>query len=96
MDKNNKKTLWETKGRSFLGDLILGKVGEKVIMSHLKGYRNVQDVVDISNTKRGIDDDIDMEIHYVDGHTTTVEVKTDTMAHRTGNISFEEYSHKNP
>lgn len=92
-----KKSLWESKGhRSFLSDLEKGKFGEKVVISYLESRKNVNKVTDISNTKRGIDDDIDCEIEYADGHTKTIEIKTDLMAHKTGNIVFEEFSHKNP
>ena len=99
MTKENnkaKKSLWETTNRSFLGDLNFGKMGEERIARHLKSYSNVTEVRDISNSKRGIADDIDFEVVYVDGHISTLEVKTDSMAHRTGNIAYEEFSHKNP
>lgn len=91
-----KKTLWETTNRNFLGDLDYGKKGEERVKRHLQGYRNIAEVRDISNTKKGIDDDIDLELVYTDGHTSTLEIKTDSMAHRTGNIAYEEFSHKNP
>lgn len=91
-----KKTLWETTGRSFLGDLQFGKIGEQMIIAKLQSYKSVVEVRDISSTKRGIDDDIDLEVVYADGHTSTIEIKTDTMADRTGNIAYEEFSHKNP
>lgn len=96
MMKNRNPTLWETQSRNFLGDLDFGKEGEKKIKAKLESYRSVVKVRDISNSKRGITDDIDFEVVYADGHTSTVEVKTDTMAHRTGNIAYEEFSHKNP
>ena len=59
-------------------------------------YVDVDDVRDISNSNRGIKDDIDFEIVYRDGHTSTAELKSDMQAHRTGNIAYEELSHKNP
>lgn len=91
-----RKTLWETQNRSFSKDLSLGKIGEQIVINHLKSYRNIEDVRDISNSKRGIDEDVDLELVYKDGHISTLEIKTDTMAHRTGNIAYEELSHKNP
>ncbi len=91
-----KKTLWETSNRTFLGDLEFGAIGEQRVIAKLKSYKGVSEVRDISKTQKGIKDDIDVEIVYSDGHTSTVEIKTDTMAHRTGNIAYEEFSHKNP
>lgn len=96
MTKKNAKTQWETEGRSFLDDLERGKRGEEAIIRHLKSFRNVVEVIDISKTKRGIADDVDLEVVYADGHHCTVEVKTDGKAYRTGNIAYEELSHKNP
>lgn len=90
-------TLWEKKGgRNFRKDLTTGKAGEEILRARILGFKNIVSVDDISNSKRGIDDDIDFEILYADGHTRTVEIKTDLMAHRTGNIAYEEYSHRNP
>lgn len=94
---SNKKTLWEKKGgRTFHGDLDTGKYGEKVLAARMNSFPSVAAVMDISDSKRGIADDIDFEILYKDGHTSTVEIKTDLMAHKTGNFAYEEYSHKNP
>lgn len=89
-------TLWESMNRSFLSDLERGKFGEKVLFEYLQSRNNIKAVVDISNTEIGIKDDIDFEIEYKDGHKKTVEIKTDLMAHRTGNIVYEEFSHRNP
>lgn len=96
MVNDMKKTLWETTSRNFLGDLEFGKIGEKRVIAKLKSYRNVVEINDISDSKRGIEDDIDLEVLYADGHKSTIEIKTDTMAHKTGNIAYEEFSHKNP
>lgn len=60
--KAKERTLWETQGRSFVRDLDYGKKGEERIARHLRKYKSVVDVRDISNTRRGIDDDIDFEI----------------------------------
>ena len=97
-EKNDmrKRTAWETENRSFLSDLELGKKGEKRIISFLEKHKNVEKVVDISDTEIGKRDDIDLEVHYTDGHISTVEIKTDTKAHITGNIAYEERSHRNP
>lgn len=94
--KAKERTLWETQGRRFVRDLDYGKEGEERIARHLRKYKSVVDVRDISNTRRGIDDDIDFEIVYADGHVSTAEIKTDTMAHRTGNLAYEKFSHRNP
>lgn len=84
---SNKKTLWEKKGgRTFHGDLDTGKYGEKVLAARMNSFPSVTAVRDISDSKRGIADDIDFEILYKDGHTSTVEIKTDLMAHKTGNL----------
>lgn len=94
---SNEDTLWEKRGgRNFRKDLKTGKDGEEIIRKRLLAFPSVIDVRDISNSKRVIDDDIDFEIVYKDGHTSTVEIKTDLMAHSTGNFAYEEYSHRNP
>lgn len=94
---SNEDTLWKKRGgRNFCKDLKTGKDGEEIIRKRLLAFPSVIDVRDISNSKRGIDDDIDFEIVYKDGHTSTVEIKTDLMAHNTGNFAYEEYSHRNP
>ena len=92
----NTKTKWEGQNRSFKGDLRFGKLCEDVIRRFLMHYVDVDDVRDISNSNRGIKDDIDFEIVYRDGHTSTAELKSDMQAHKTGNIAYEELSHKNP
>lgn len=94
---SNEDTLWEkTGGRTFRSDLNTGKDGEKVIAARLNAFPSVVEVRDISNSKKGIADDIDFEILYKDGHVSTVEIKTDLMAHKTGNFAYEEFSHRNP
>lgn len=68
---SNKKTLWEKKGgRTFHGDLDTGKYGEKVLAARMNSFPSVAAVMDISDSKRGIVDDIDFEILYKDGHTS--------------------------
>lgn len=91
-----KNTLWQASGRNFLRDKNLGRLGEIRIKNHMSSYSNVTEVRDISSSRRGIDDDIDFEIVYTDGHISTLEVKTDLMAHMTGNMVYEELSNKNP
>ena len=72
----NTKTKWEGQNRSFKGDLRFGKLCEDVIRRFLMHYVDVDDVRDISNSNRGIKDDIDFEIVYRDGHTSTAELKS--------------------
>lgn len=91
-----KKTLWQASRRNFLRDRNIGHAGEVRIKNHMAHYRNVTEVRDISTSKRGIADDIDFEIVYDDGHVSTLEVKTDLMAHETGNLVYEELSNNNP
>lgn len=94
---SGEETLWEKRGnRNFQKDLEFGKKGEGLMRKRILGFKNIVDVRDISNSRKGIDDDIDFELLYADGHTSTVEIKTDLMAHKTGNFAYEEYSHKNP
>lgn len=67
---SSEDTLWEKRGgRNFCKDLKTGKDGEEIIRKRLLAFPSVIDVRDISNSKRGIDDDIDFEIVYKDGHT---------------------------
>ena len=92
---NTKYSAWAKENRSFKTDLEAGKNGENTIYKYLKNLPDTKDVEDISNTPRGIEDDIDFEV-MSETETYTVELKTDLKAGRTGNLPFEKYSHGNP
>lgn len=85
------QTLWQTQNRDFKGDNKIGKRGEKKIADYIRSLTKTIKVTDLSNDKAAQKDDIDMEVESTVGKYT-VEVKTDTMAHVTGNLPFEETS----
>lgn len=78
----------------FVKDLKIGEIGEKVVLQYLEKEKHIIQVVDVRDDKKFQVDDIDFLV-YTDKHVIfPIEVKSDTMAHRTGNIAYEVYSNK--
>ena len=65
-----------------------GKFGEKIF---LEDYKNL-DIIDVSEDSTYQNVDVDFIVPYKDRHIK-VDVKVDTMAHKTGNLVFEVISH---
>lgn len=65
-----------------------GKLGEKVFLNN---YSNL-DIEDVREQRFYQDRDIDFVIHYKN-RDIMVEVKTDTMAYKTGNLIYEVVAH---
>lgn len=77
---------------SFTDGLETGKIGERVVRSLLESSAKVKSIIDCSGDKYFQDKDIDFMAEMADGTVLKYEVKTDTMAHETGNIVWEETS----
>lgn len=77
---------------SFADDLEVGKIGERLVRSLLESSAKVKNIIDCSNDKYFQDKDIDIMAEMNDGSVIKYEVKTDTKAHETGNIVWEETS----
>lgn len=74
---------------SFAEDLSFGREGEVIVRNLLESSGNLEQVIDCSNDKYFQEKDIDLLGIATDGHIAKYEVKTDRMAHETGNIAFE-------
>lgn len=74
---------------SFAEDLSFGREGEVIVRNLLESSGNFDNVIDCSNDKYFQEKDIDLLALAMDGHIAKYEVKTDRMAHETGNIAFE-------
>ena len=74
---------------SFAEDLSFGREGEVIVRNLLESSGNFDYVIDCSNDKYFQDKDIDLLALATDGHIAKYEVKTDRIAHETGNIAFE-------
>lgn len=74
---------------SFAEDLSFGREGEVIVRNLLESSGNFDYVIDCSNDKYFQERDIDLLALAMDGHIAKYEVKTDRMAHETGNIAFE-------
>lgn len=80
----------------FLSDIDFGEVGEMVTWNILTKLQNVSNIMDVRSDKRSQDDDIDFIVQYTNKQVYKIEVKTDRMAHETGNIIYELTSNGNP
>ena len=78
----------------FLIDLKTGEIGESVVMKFLQNESNVEDVIDVRNDKVFQKYDVDFLVYTDRSIIVPIEVKSDTMAHRTGNIAYEVLSNK--
>lgn len=80
---------------SFADDLETGKEGERIVRSLLEASAKVEGIIDCSSDKYFQAKDIDLMAELTDGRVIKYEVKTDTMAHETGNIVWEQTSSGN-
>lgn len=78
----------------FLIDLKTGEIGESAVLKFLQNESNVEDVIDVRNDKVFQKYDIDFLVYTDRSIIVPIEVKSDTMAHRTGNIAYEVLSNK--
>lgn len=74
---------------SFSEDLEFGKQGEAIARTILESSTKVKAIIDCSDDKFFQNQDIDYLVERTDGRVLKCEVKTDRMAHRTGNIAWE-------
>lgn len=75
----------------FNKDLNRGKVGEDVVKEYLNSLEWVEDVEDVREEIKYQKEDID----FVVKTSYNIEVKTDSLAHKTGNLAYEYISNKN-
>lgn len=74
----------------FLQDLKIGNIGEQAVFDYLKNQKNTLALVDVRDVQFFREADVDF-IQVIDNqlYPRLIEVKTDTMAHITGNIPYE-------
>lgn len=73
----------------FEQDIKTGKIGEKLAREILEKSSNTVSVIDCSDDKFFQALDIDYLVETKSGRVIKYEVKTDTQAHRTGNMVWE-------
>ena len=78
----------------FQQDLRTGSIGEDVIFNFLKSNTNTKSVIDVRHDTLFQELDVDFIQETHDNQIRKIEVKTDTMAHNTGNLAYEHTSNK--
>ena len=78
----------------FQQDLRTGSIGEDVIFNFLKSNTNTKSVIDVRHDTLFQELDVDFIQETHDNQIRKLEVKTDTMAHNTGNLAYEHTSNK--
>lgn len=73
----------------FYQDIERGSKGEDICFKLFRKMNNVVSVNDLRKDPEYQQKDIDFSVQYSDGSTRTLEVKTDYMAERTGNMVYE-------
>lgn len=75
-------------------DLKVGEIGEEIALEFFQNNKGIYKVEDVRDSEFWRDKDVDFIITTIEGIIFTIEVKSDTMAHRTGNIVYEHTSNK--
>lgn len=78
----------------FQQDLKTGNIGEEIILEFLKENKATKSVLDVRNDKFFQDIDTDFIQETLQNEIYKIEVKTDTLAHKTGNLAYEHTSNK--
>lgn len=78
----------------FLKDLDTGKIGEDIVFNFLKTNKTTKNIVDVRFDKFFQSLDVDFIQETNNNEVRKIEVKTDTMAHKTGNLAYEHISNK--
>lgn len=71
-----------------------GERGELVVWNLFIKSKGIRSVVDVRDDMRFREEDVDFLIEDAERQFTKIEVKTDSMAHRTGNFAYEVESSK--
>ena len=79
---------------NFKRDLKTGERGEAIVIDYLESLDSVARVEDVRDDVIFREFDVDFVIETTKGKYIPIEVKTDTQAHRTGNIAYEVHSSK--
>ena len=78
----------------FRADNQFGGLGENIICDYLKNLSSTKGLVDVSRDEWFQQFDIDFLQIDIQGNINKIEVKTDRIADRTGNMVYEVYSDK--
>lgn len=73
----------------FVFDLTNGAIGENIVRDWLENNKSIKQVISLRKDKRCQEADIDFAIEDINQQWHTIEIKTDFMAHSTGNMIFE-------
>ena len=77
---------------SFHSDINIGQKGENIIYDYLMNHPSTDNVINVSNDKWFQQFDIDFVQINGSGDVNKIEVKTDRLAHKTGNMVYEIWS----
>ena len=77
---------------SFNSDIQIGNKGENIIYNYLLNHPSTDNLIDVSNDKWFQQFDIDFIQIDGGGDVNKIEVKTDRLADKTGNMVYEIYS----
>lgn len=80
---------------NFMKDIDTGEIGELATFRYLNTLSIIKAVQDVRNIKAYQELDVDYVAVTQKNRLILVEVKSDRLAHRTGNIAYEVYSSKN-
>lgn len=78
----------------FQQDLRTGSIGEDIVFDFLKSNAKTKSLIDVRYDALFQELDVDFIQETHDNQVRKIEVKTDTMAHRTGNLAYEHTSNK--
>lgn len=78
----------------FSNDLNTGKIGEKKVYKYLSHNKKIKHIEDVTENKEYQNMDVDFICYNEDDKKCFIEVKTDTIAHKSGNIAYEIISNK--
>ena len=78
----------------FNSDLQYGKAGEYIIYQYLLFQPNTSQLINVTDDEFFQENDIDFVWETVSGKVYKIELKTDRLAHKTGNIVYEYKSNK--
>lgn len=79
---------------NFYKDLKTGEIGESVVLETLIKINGVEDILDVRDIKEWQQMDVDFLVFTNNNILIPIEVKTDNLAHSTGNIAYEVLSNK--
>lgn len=79
---------------NFKEDLKFGKIGEMVTLNYLNSLDTIHHVDDVTEDELWMGLDVDFISYSIYGDIYRIEVKSDRLAHKTGNLAYEVISNR--